>query len=197
MGQAFTDHNDPEAIPMNSEKLEHRAVRLGLRAPRVVIVFPGDSDWTYWARLALAVANRYWGGSGFVLAPARPDGEVAPKLLGAMAAYDPDYVVALAPTVRECQEVLTDILEQRYPNGALVGVADSELERLLDEEVNLRSELEPTRKSVASHCAAYRMRITPVDAPHERLTSIGSTDRQSGPLVKPRSTDRLLRCDER
>ena len=58
----------------------------------------GD-DWHYWARLAIYAASQVWGGAGFILIPHR-DGEVAPSLLQAASAYDPDHVVLLRITVR-------------------------------------------------------------------------------------------------
>jgi hypothetical protein len=79
--------------------LTYRSVRLGLRAPRVVIVVPGDDLWVTHVANALYAASRTWGGSGFVLAPAGPD--VPDVLLRAIAAFDPDYVVGLAYTHSE------------------------------------------------------------------------------------------------
>jgi hypothetical protein len=76
--------------------LTYRSVHIGLRAPRVVIVVPGEELWLSHAANALYAASRSWGGSGYVLAPSGPD--VPCVLLRAVAEYDPDYVVGLSYT---------------------------------------------------------------------------------------------------
>lgn len=68
---------------------------LGLRVPRVVLVFPGDvPNWTWYARVCLHLASQVWGGSGFTFV-SHTSGHVDETLLRAVRAYDPDYVVML------------------------------------------------------------------------------------------------------
>lgn len=83
---------------MPREQLDHVATRIGLRAPRVAIVFDaaggghhGDG-WIAVARAALTRANELWGGAGFVLIP-HIDGTVTGEVLRVLRAYDPDFVV--------------------------------------------------------------------------------------------------------
>jgi hypothetical protein len=78
--------------------------RMTLRPARVAVVFDGGDDWQYWARLAIYAASQVWGGAGFILIPHR-DGDVAPSLLEAASAYDPDHAVLLRITVRHLELV--------------------------------------------------------------------------------------------
>lgn len=86
---------------MPHEQLDHVVTRIGLRAPRIAIVFDAGGDghddwngdgWMPVARAALARANEFWGGVGFVLIP-HVDGRVSGELLRVLRAYDPDFVV--------------------------------------------------------------------------------------------------------
>ena len=80
------------------------------------------SCWHYWARLAIYAASQVWGGAGFILIPHR-DGEVAPCLLQAAAAYDPDHVVLLRVTVRHMELARPGVQPLRL-NGQLVTGAE-------------------------------------------------------------------------
>jgi hypothetical protein len=93
-----------------------------LRPARVAVVFDGGELWHYWARLAIYAASQVWGGAGFILIPHR-DGDVAPCLLQAAAAYDPDHVVLLRVTERHMELARPGVQSLRL-NGQLVTGAE-------------------------------------------------------------------------
>jgi len=80
--------------------MTYSVINRGLRPSRVLIVFDGGDDWSYWARRALYLANQVWGGAGFGLVPQK-NGVVDPVLLRACRAFDPDYVVTFPSTIAE------------------------------------------------------------------------------------------------
>jgi hypothetical protein len=96
--------------------------RMTLRPGRVAVVFDGGEPWHYWARLASYAASQVWGGAGFILIPHR-GGDVAPCLMQAAAAYDPDHVVLLRVTVRHMELALPGVQPLRL-NGQLVTGAE-------------------------------------------------------------------------
>jgi hypothetical protein len=82
----------------------YRQIAVGLRGPRVLIVLPRDHMWPSHAAIALWIASRTWGGSGFAVTAA--DAAQTPDVvLRAVAAYDPDHVVGLSYTHQELWEL--------------------------------------------------------------------------------------------
>ncbi|MCX4093613.1 hypothetical protein [Nocardia sp. alder85J] len=102
---------------MGSETaVTYSTVRRGLRSARVVIVFDGGQNWSYWARRALYLASRTWGGRGFVLVP-HQDGHVAPALLRACRTYDPDHVVTFRQELVDFEYFLPDHFQMTGEDG--------------------------------------------------------------------------------
>lgn len=127
--------------------LTYANVRMGLRAPRVAIIFRGGPDWEYWARCALHYATKCWGGQGFILVP-HIDGDVADLMLGAVRAYDPDYVLVARVTIEQW--------EKAYPGK--LGFTE---ERLLDfgSEALGDPSGDRARMAVANACSSYRFTL--------------------------------------
>jgi hypothetical protein len=129
-----------------------------LRPARVAVVFDGGEDWQYWARLAIHAASQVWGGAGFILIPHR-GGEVAPVLLQAAAAYDPDHVVLLRITVRHL-ELARPGEQPLLLNGQLAtGEAREELLEMVGAAVIDDATGEKARLSVAEACSPFRRRM--------------------------------------
>jgi hypothetical protein len=90
---------------MSSNDLDYASIRVGLRAPRVAIVFDAaGEDWPFLARLALWQATQAWGGAGFILVP-HVGGNVSRVMLRAAVAYDLDYVVSSPVTIGDREAV--------------------------------------------------------------------------------------------
>jgi len=73
----------------------YRTATIGLRSPRVAVLFPAQENWRQWARLALRECTRVWGGGGYALVPFDDTGCIHPTLIEAVQAYDPDHVELL------------------------------------------------------------------------------------------------------
>jgi hypothetical protein len=131
----------------------YETVAVGMRPPRVVVVFDGGGDWTYWVRRAAQLTGAIWGGAGFALVPHRA-GIVAPVLLRACRAYDPDFVVTFPKLLSELKVLAGDPVS---PNtGTAVHREDTELEdpeaeqarqAIIDATSPFRTQLEPGRWS--------------------------------------------------
>lgn len=148
-------------VTSDSSELRYSVINRGLRPARVVIIFDGDGDWSYWARRALFLAGRVWGGAGFALVP-HHNGVVDPALLRASRAYDPDYVVVFNRTVAE---------QEHFAPGSIV-FRDEE-ERPADDDVARAArvaeaagvEVGPgagameARDLVARACSPYRLPV--------------------------------------
>jgi hypothetical protein len=129
--------------------------RMTLRPARVAVVFDGGELWHYWARLAIYAASQVWGGAGFILVPHR-DGEVAPVLLQAVAAYDPDHVVLLRITVRHMEVARPGVQPLRLLGQMVSGAERRELvvqagAGVIDDPVG-----EKARQAVVAVCSPYR-----------------------------------------
>jgi hypothetical protein len=143
----------------NDVRPGYRAVRLGLRAPRVVLVVDGDAGWESSTALALYTAGRVWGGAVFSVIP-HHNGVVDPVLLRVSQVYDPDYVLISQTSVREYEEI--------FPGQISIGV-DGELiggKAMLDQlgdlpDRDMWPEYEPGggRETVLEACSAYRQRL--------------------------------------
>ncbi|MFW0797782.1 hypothetical protein AAFP30_28540 [Gordonia sp. CPCC 205515] len=105
------NRSDRDAITASGQSLRQEILTLGLRVPRVVLVFPGDvPNWTWYARVCLHLASQVWGGSGFTFV-SHSAGVVDTTLLRAVRAYDPDYVLML-PTqlaTHDCESAWSSI----------------------------------------------------------------------------------------
>ena len=151
-----------------------------LRPARVAVVFDGGDDWHYWARLAIYAASQVWGGAGFILIPHR-DGEVAPSLLQAASAYDPDHVVLLRITVRHF-ELARPGMQPLLLNGQPVtGAAREELVEKAGAAVIDDASGEKARQAVAAVCSPYRHQTESGDWTGE-LTALNA-DRTGGDLT--------------
>lgn len=157
---------------MGSETaVAYSVVRRGLRCPRVVIVFDGGENWTYWAQRALHLANRTWGGAGFVLVPHR-NGKVAPALLRACRTYDPDYVVSFPWELVDFEYFLPGNLRVTEDDGTPLTGRDrwealSWDDTLWDSPTQAD---EAARGQVSAVCSPYKI-IGPLPARHPETTS--------------------------
>ncbi|NUU06432.1 hypothetical protein [Leifsonia sp. C5G2] len=73
----------------------YRTAMIGLRPPRVALLFPGWENWRGWARLALETVTGEWGGGGHLIVPYDEDGSVDEELVRACTAFDPDRIELL------------------------------------------------------------------------------------------------------
>lgn len=129
------------------EGLTYANVRMGLRAPRVAIIFRAGPDWDYWARCALHYATKCWGGQGFILVP-HIDGEVAEPLLRAVRAYDPDYVLAARITIEQWE----------MANPGELGFTGEQLSQFGSQAMSDPSG-DRARLTVANACSSYRFTL--------------------------------------
>lgn len=127
--------------------LMYANVRMGLRAPRVAIIFRGGPDWEYWARCALHYATKCWGGQGFILVP-HIDGEVAELMIRAVRAYDPDYVLAARITIEQWERL----------SPAQLGFSEKHLRDFGSENLSDPSG-DRARLTVANACSSYRFTL--------------------------------------
>lgn len=131
---------------------------MGLRPPRVAIVFEGGAKWHLWARLAIHAATMMWGGRGFILVPHQA-GEVRPDLLEAVRRYDPDYVVSLRVPVHLIDAAKPSLLRIVDQDGA--NTEGEERSRLLAQLGDQAAELPAdgrARDTVAAACSPHRRR---------------------------------------
>ena len=154
--------------------------RMTLRPARVAVVFDGGDDWHYWARLAIYAASQVWGGAGFILIPHR-DGEVAPSLLQAASAYDPDHVVLLRVTVRHFELARPGVQPLRLNGQLVTGAAREELVEKAGAAVIDDASGEKARQAVAAVCSPYRHQIESGEWTDE-LTALNA-DRTGGDLT--------------
>lgn len=159
-------------------------LRMGLRPPRVAIIFDGGAQWRFWARLALHACTNIWGGSGFIVIPHR-DGNVDPQVLRAVRAYDPDYVVTLQRTIRTAEQAKPGSVSLSGEDGQPVS---SERRAALieshgDNEVG-HSDDEAARVQVLGFCSSHRRRsFGPAEGWHEDFTSISPSAAEAGRLI--------------
>lgn len=131
---------------------------MGLRPPRVVVVFDGGQQWTYWARQALHLCGLLWGGRGFAVVPHR-GGKVDPVLLRACRAYDPDFVVMFPRTVAELERLEPGWFQIRGQDGEwLTGQERERMLAMVADQEELDPFDEAARDLVAGVCSPYRMR---------------------------------------
>ncbi|TDO34732.1 hypothetical protein EV643_12692 [Kribbella sp. VKM Ac-2527] len=183
--------DDPDgAVPGYAEAF------FGLRAPRVAIVFPADTQhWIFFAQAALWEANQIWGGAGFVLVP-HQDGKVSVNLLQAVAAYDPDYVVAHRVTWHELLAGKPNAMPQ-IVDGAGIPVSP---ERRADLLASMTDEdaadwaTDGARDAVAAVCEVYRRRnIQPAVTEQPSAVAGPTLPRWDGPWEEPDESMRFLR----
>lgn len=142
-------------VPVDVAQPEYVDARMTLRPARVAVVFDGGELWHYWARLAIYAASQVWGGAGFILIPHR-DGEVAPCMLQAAVAYDPDHVMLLRVTIRHMELAQPGVQPLRL-NGQLVCGADRrELVAQPGAPVIEDQNGKKARGAVAAVCSPYR-----------------------------------------
>lgn len=137
----------------------YSTVSMALRPPRAVVVFNGGDNWTFWARRALYLAGRVWGGCGFAVVPHK-NGHVDPVLLRACRAYDPDYVVVCPLTVGELEQLRPGWFQVRGGDGQLL--SGPERDRMLDEAkdrtVPIADDM-AARDLIGSVCSPYRTKL--------------------------------------
>ena len=171
-------------VPMTADAMEFLTLETAMRPPRVAILFSGDADWRRWARLAVATASRVWAGGGHILVPYDADGGIAPLVLDAVAAFDPDHVLLYAPTLAEIETIAPGSVPIQSPDGEpMDGQSREDLVRASGDFAPEPSAAgQSARRLVAERC-------TPFQSPHlgedgerfEALTRISS--RNSGKLI--------------
>lgn len=143
---------------MTANSLDCATLQMVMRPPRVAIIFNGEGNWRYWARLALYASTRLWGGRGFVLVPHKA-GEVSPEMLHAVRAYDPDYVVSLEATVGVWEQAQPGVLSIPAPEGGatdqLGGTRRSEFIAANSAEVVPSPQAEQAQRRVAEACTPH------------------------------------------
>jgi hypothetical protein len=160
----------------------YSSIRVGLRPPRVVIVFDGAAaDWQYWARLALHTATGLWGGQGFLPIP-HQKGEVDDALLRAAAVYDPDYVLLLKPTIAQYEAARPGQLPVLIDGKSMEG---EERRRFLSESAEQPfddPEGSRARATIAAVCSPHRRQGSQGSGwdEHQTLLPVGGGD---GPLT--------------
>jgi len=144
---------------LTSGDLTYATLRMGMRPPRVAIIFDGEHNWQYWARLALYACTRVWGGRGFILVPHRR-GEVDPEVLRAVRAYDPDYVVRLQRTLGAFEETRPGVAQIKGSDGSVLeGNERAEYIREHSARPLPSPEEEEARQRVVEACAPHRRRM--------------------------------------
>jgi hypothetical protein len=166
-----------------SSTMSYATVSMGLRPSRVVVVFDGGDHWTYWARRALQLCGRVWGGCGFAVVPHR-DGEVNHVLLRACRAYDPDFVVTFPRMVGEMAKLHPGWIQFRGDDGQLLSGRDYD-ERLeqIDDQEELDEKDEEARNLIAAVCSPYRMRASAESRAEEDVTILSGTDERTFPAA--------------
>ncbi|WP_410646804.1 hypothetical protein [Amycolatopsis sp. cmx-4-54] len=142
----------------DASPMKYSVINRGLRPARVAIVFDGGDNWSYWARRALFLAGKIWGGAGFALVPHRA-GFVDPILLRACRAYDPDYIVAFSHTVGEyCHFASGSFIVNDDSGNPLTGEARAaKVAEHFDEELEPGPGAMEAREAVARACSPYRL----------------------------------------
>jgi hypothetical protein len=149
--------------------------RMTLRPARVAVVFDGGDSWNYWARLAIYAVSQVWGGAGFILIQHR-DGEVAPSLLHAASAYDPDHVVLLRSTVRQWDLAGQGALPVLAGDQSATGtVRQKPIDQVGYQLVLDDPHGEKARRAVSMVCSPYRHQTAKDGSWIEELTAL-STD---------------------
>lgn len=116
---------------------------------------------------------RSGGGAGFILIPHR-DGEVAPSLLHAAAAYDPDHVVLLRVTFRQFELARPGVLRLILDRQPVAGTARQKLINQAGDHILDDPPGEKARRVVAAVCSPYRHRTTTGDTWIEELTALNA-----------------------
>lgn len=170
----------------NSGRIEHMALSLSLRAPRVAIVVPTTDNWHFVASTAIHRATRVWGGAGFILIP-HNKGKVDDIMARIAAAYDPDHVVSIHDVS------FADLVE--------AGACEWPFEGGDPEPSSLREKGDPTgalspfdqeaREQVSAACTPYRFGILGERDAHDCLFYLeaGSTPGAALVEVKPDRAD--------
>jgi hypothetical protein len=152
---------------------DYADARMTLRPARVAVVFDGGEGWHYWARLAIYAASQVWGGAGFILIPHR-DGRVAPSLLQAASAYDPDHVMLLRITVRHFELARPGVLPMLVDGQPVTGAARQDLIGKAGANVLDDPPGEKARQAVAAVCSPYRHRTMKSGTWIEELTALNA-----------------------
>lgn len=165
------------------------AAIIGLRAPRVALLFRADEHWRSWASLALYTASQYWGGEGYVLIPYDQDGSVHPALLTAVSRFDPDFIAVMSHSPRTWLQVAPEV--ETFDAGDL---APEMLDRALDTAPTVH---DPAGRSAAESVAARCSPLAYTNPDHPRSEvqhfGLGSPHRYSTfrvatqSAVKPRA----------
>jgi hypothetical protein len=145
--------------------LEHLAVSIRLRAPRVAIVVPSRRPWQYFAGVALHRATTIWGGAGFILVP-HQEGVVDPIMLRIASAYDPDHVVSTEAPMAD----LMDLLPELYAvNISGKPTSSAEVRAASNPNRLLAPSDERARIKVSAACTPYRERFAPETSERDHL----------------------------
>ncbi len=170
---------------MESVEETYTSANIILRSARVVIVFRADDHWQAWARLAISVAGKYWGGAGFILAPCGDDGTIAPEIISVVQAYDPDHVVTMRLPLAEWERVAPGLVPIRLNGKLLVG---DERRAYLAEGLNLPQPdhlAMRARTALAAACTPLRRSHSGDDAGRESLEILNFEAEMRGGLLIP------------
>lgn len=149
--------------------MSYSTVSMALRPPRVVVVFDGGDQWTYWARRALHLAGQVCGGRGFAVVPHR-NGQVDSALLRACRAYDPDFVVTFPRTVEELERLEPGWFQIKGEDGQLLtGPGQERMFNLVKDRKMSDPADVAARERIVEVCSPYRTRLN-ADTWHEDVT---------------------------
>lgn len=157
--------------------MSYSTVSMALRPSRVVVVFDGGDQWTYWARRALYLSGQVWGGCGFAIVPHR-NGQVDPVLLRACRAYDPDFVVTFPRSIDELERFEPGWFQTRGQDGQLLtGQERERMFELVKDYKQVQAADMAARKLIVDVCSPYRTRLD-ADTWQEHVTVLqGAGDR--------------------
>ncbi|MGV9616815.1 hypothetical protein [Nocardia xishanensis] len=136
-------------------------------------MFDGGQYWSYWARRALHLASKAWGGAGYALVP-HHDGRVDPAVLRACRTYDPDYVVAYPRNLIDFEYFMPGRLAVAGADGQPLSGrarADALAQDILLGDTVVAADRK-ARDQVAAVCSPYRL-VTAATA-REVISQIGT-----------------------
>lgn len=149
---------------VSTASIEHVAMSVSLRAPRVAIVVPTTENWHFIAATAIHRATQIWGGAGFILVP-HERGVVNDLMLRTAVAYDPDHVV----TIHDAS--IADLIEAGACEWTFSeGDPDpSDLRRKGDPTMALSPHDDAAREKVSGACTPYRYGVQGDKEAHDDL----------------------------
>lgn len=152
-----------------------------LRPARVAVLFPAGEHWHAYARLAISVVAKYWGGAGFILVPYQDDGTVASDIIDVVSAYDPDHVVTMPLTAKERERAAPGTFPLRSSDGTPITDPAERVAFLANtpDLPHIGGAAETARALIAENCTPLRQAY-PGDEHQDQQESITRLDFEVG-----------------